>query len=92
MNQDTFKWYALEDGNTYGYPNYSNTEADYESGNIPVNDNFVIREDVYNSLGKPDVSTPENFEKVMNQIKRKVSRIDPSRFYYSRRRCRSIFR
>ncbi len=48
---------------TYGYPNYSNTKADYESGNIPVNDNFVIREDVYNALGKPDVSTPEKFLK-----------------------------
>ena len=71
VNQDTFKWYALEDGKTYGYPNYSNTKADYESGNIPVNDNFVIREDVYNALGKPDVSTPENFEKVMQQIKEK---------------------
>ncbi|MGG7017707.1 UNVERIFIED_CONTAM: hypothetical protein P3E19_30880, partial [Pseudomonas aeruginosa] len=29
VNQDTFKWYALEDGKTYGYPNYSNTKADY---------------------------------------------------------------
>ncbi len=80
VNQDTFKWYALEDGNTYGYPNYSNTEADYESGNIPVNDNFVIREDVYNSLGKPDVSTPENFEKVMNQIKEKYPELTPAGF------------
>ena len=28
VNQDTFKWYALEDGKTYGYPNYS----EYKSG------------------------------------------------------------
>ena len=77
VNQDTFKWYALEDGKTYGYPNYSNTKADYESGNIPVNDNFVIREDVYNALGKPDVSTPENFEKVMQQIKEKYPEMTP---------------
>ena len=72
VNQDTFKWYALEDGK-HMVTHYSNTKADYESGNIPVNDNFVIREDVYNALGKPDVSTPENFEKVMQQIKRKIS-------------------
>ena len=74
VNQDTFKWYALEDGKTYGYPNYSNTKADYESGNIPVNDNFVIREDVYNALGKPDVSTPENFEKSCNRLKKNILR------------------
>ncbi|MDV2522819.1 sugar ABC transporter substrate-binding protein [Enterococcus faecalis] len=80
VNQDTFKWYALEDGKTYGYPNYSNTKADYESGNIPVNDNFVIREDVYNALGKPDVSTPENFEKVMQQIKEKYPEMTPMGF------------
>ena len=43
VTEDTFKWFALDDGKTYGYPNYSNTAADYESGNIPVNDNFVIR-------------------------------------------------
>ena len=55
-------------------PYYSNTKADYESGNIPVNDNFVIREDVYNALGKPDVSTPENFEKSCNRLKKNILR------------------
>ncbi len=35
VTEDTFKWFALDDGKTYGYPNYSNTAADYESGNIP---------------------------------------------------------
>ncbi|MDF0478977.1 sugar ABC transporter substrate-binding protein [Vagococcus sp. PNs007] len=80
VNKDTFKWYALDDGKTYGYPNYSNTAADYESGNIPVNDNFVIREDVYNALGKPDVTTPESFEKVMKQIKEKFPDLLPMGF------------
>lgn len=65
---------CLRGWKTYGYPNYSNTKADYESGNIPVNDNFVIREDVYNALGKPDVSTPENFEKSCNRLKKNILR------------------
>lgn len=80
VNKDTFKWYELDNGKTYGYPNYSNTKADYESGNIPVNDNFVIREDVYNALGKPDVSTPENFVKVMKEIQEKYPEYTPMGF------------
>ena len=34
--QDTLNWFQLKDGKTYGYPNYSNTQADYDSGNIPA--------------------------------------------------------
>lgn len=79
-NQDTFKWYSLDDGKTYGYPNYSNTQADYDSGNIPVNDNFVIREDVYEALGKPSVSTPEEFKKVMEEISKKYPDMTPFGF------------
>ena len=70
VNQDTFKWYALEDGKHMVTLITLIQKADYESGNIPVNDNFVIREDVYNALGKPDVSTPENFEKSCNRLKK----------------------
>lgn len=33
---DTLNWFQLKDGKTYGYPNYSNTQADYDSGNIPA--------------------------------------------------------
>lgn len=80
VNKDTFHWYALPNGKTYGYPNYSNTAKDYESGNIPVNDNFVIREDVYNALGKPDISSPDQFLKVMNEIKEKYPKMTPMGF------------
>ncbi|MGX7132061.1 sugar ABC transporter substrate-binding protein [Enterococcus songbeiensis] len=80
VTEDTFKWYSLDDGKTYGYPNYSNTAADYESGNIPVNDNFVIREDVYEALGKPDLSTPENFVKAMKDISEKYPDLVPMGF------------
>ena len=80
VTEDTFKWFGLDDEKTYGYPNYSNTKADYESGNVPVNDNFVIREDVYEALGKPDTSTQENFVKVMKQIKEKYPDLTPMGF------------
>lgn len=66
---DTLNWFQLKDGKTYGYPNYSNTQADYDSGNIPAKTAFVIRKDVYEALGSPSFGTPEEFKNVMNHIK-----------------------
>lgn len=71
VTEDTFSWYALENGKTYGYPNYSNTTADYESGNIPINDVFVIQEEIYNSIGKPDLTTQDGFLTALELIKEK---------------------
>ena len=80
VTQDTFNWFALEDGKTYGYPNYSNTQADYDNNVIPANDAFIIREDVYEKLGKPSITTPEDFEKVMNDIKKEYPELTPFGF------------
>lgn len=77
---ETMKWFELEDGKTYGYPNYSNTAADYESGVIPANDNFVIRKDVYDALGQPDFSTPESFVASMKLIKENYPSMTPFGF------------
>lgn len=66
---DTVNWFQLADGKTYGYPNYSNTQADYDSGNIPAKTAFVIRKDIYEALGSPAFGTPEEFKNTMNQIK-----------------------
>jgi putative aldouronate transport system substrate-binding protein len=49
---DTFNWFQLADGKTYGYPNYSNTQEDYDSGNIPAKKAFIIRKDVYEGFGQ----------------------------------------
>src|SRR5690606_8746854 len=67
--QDTLNWFQLADGKTYGYPNYSNTQADYEQGTIPAKTAFVIRKDVYDALGQPDFSTPEQFTATLQAIK-----------------------
>ncbi|MBO0477629.1 sugar ABC transporter substrate-binding protein [Vagococcus sp. DIV0080] len=80
VTKDTFNWFALADGKTYGYPNYSNTQKDYDNNVIPANDAFIIREDVYNKLGKPSISSPEDFEKVMNDIKKEFPELTPFGF------------
>ncbi|KAA8786917.1 extracellular solute-binding protein [Paenibacillus amylolyticus] len=77
---DTLKWFQQADGKTYGYPNYSNTQADYDSGNIPAKTAFIIRKDVYEALGSPVIGTPEQFQSVMKQIKEKFPSLIPFGF------------
>lgn len=78
--QDTINWYKLDDGKTYGYPDYSNTQADYDSGAIPAVTAFIIRKDVYEGLGSPSMSTQEEFISVMNQIKQNYPDLTPMGF------------
>lgn len=77
---DTLNWFQLKDGKTYGYPNYSNTQADYDSGNIPAKTAFIIRKDVYEALGKPTIGTPEEFKSVMAEIKKQFPDMIPFGF------------
>ncbi|ETT52625.1 MULTISPECIES: sugar ABC transporter substrate-binding protein [unclassified Paenibacillus] len=77
---DTLNWFQLADGKTYGYPNYSNTQEDYDSGNIPAKTAFIIRKDVYEALGSPVIGTPEEFQNVMKRIKQEFPALIPFGF------------
>ncbi|WP_261806290.1 sugar ABC transporter substrate-binding protein [Lapidilactobacillus luobeiensis] len=77
--KDTLNWYKL-DGKSYGYPNYSNTAADYKSGNILPRDAFIIRKDVLDAIGDQDFTTPEGFIKGMQAIKTKFPKLTPFGF------------
>ncbi|MCW3794798.1 sugar ABC transporter substrate-binding protein [Paenibacillus sp. LS1] len=77
---DTLNWFQLADGKTYGYPNYSNTQKDYDSGNIPAKTAFIIRKDVYEALGSPVIGTPEEFQGVMKRIKQEFPALIPFGF------------
>ena len=73
----TLSWFAMDDGKTYGYPDYSNTQEDYDSGEIYAKTAFVIRNDVYEALGKPSMGTQEEFLDVLNQIKEQFPDLIP---------------
>ncbi|MBB2181910.1 extracellular solute-binding protein [Lachnospiraceae bacterium MD1] len=56
-------WFTEEDGHIYGYPNSSFSPADYEKyDNIPSNQTFLVRKDIYEAIGSPDMTTPEGFK------------------------------
>ena len=60
---DVVNWYTREDGNIYGYPNSSFTPKDLEEhDNIGSNQTFMVRKDIYEAIGSPDMTTPEGFQ------------------------------
>ncbi|MGN0156003.1 MAG: extracellular solute-binding protein [Lachnospiraceae bacterium] len=55
-------WYKQDDGNIYAYPNSTYTPADYETyDTIGSNQTFLVRKDIYEAIGSPDMTTPEGF-------------------------------
>ena len=56
-------WYTQADGNVYGYPCSSVTPDDVENNdNIGSNQTFLVRKDIYEAIGSPDMTTIEGFE------------------------------
>jgi putative aldouronate transport system substrate-binding protein len=51
-------WYAIN-GKTYGYPSFYNTQKDYDEGVLYGIESFLVRKDIYEAIGSPDLSTPE---------------------------------
>ncbi len=60
LNQDVLTWFQQPDGATYAYPNNSVTQADIDAG-LLSNRSFLVRKDIYEAIGSPDMTTPEGF-------------------------------
>ncbi|MDR2702531.1 MAG: extracellular solute-binding protein [Spirochaetaceae bacterium] len=70
-NPERLAWYTVSDGNVYGYPNASFTSIDYEryKGNMTANETFLVRKDMYEAIGSPDMTTPEGFLNALRKAK-----------------------
>lgn len=77
-NPQKLGWYRQDDGHVYGYPNASYTPQDYVTykGKIVGNETFLVRKDMYEALGKPDMSTPEGFLKALRAAKAKFPTVN----------------
>lgn len=61
-NPDRIQWYTEPDGNVYCYPNSSYAPGDYsKDAKIGSNQTFLVRKDIYEAIGSPDMTTPEGF-------------------------------
>ncbi len=77
-NPDKLGWYRQEDGHVYGYPNASYTPEDYKTynGKLTSNETFLVRKDLYELLGKPDMTTPEGFLDALRMAKAKFPKVN----------------
>lgn len=70
-NPDVVDWFTREDGNIYSYPNSSYTLKDLnEHDNISSNQTFLVRKDIYEAIGSPDMTTPEGFKKAVEDAQK----------------------
>lgn len=76
-NADVVNWYTREDGNIYGYPNSSFTAKDLEEQDrIGSNQAFLVRKDIYEAIGSPDMTTPEGFKAAVEKAYQMFPEVD----------------
>ena len=78
IDKDAFAWHQLSDGNTYGYVNWAyGPEALAKYPNtIEGTTTFLVRKDIYEAIGSPDMRTPEGFLNALKAAKEKYPKID----------------
>ena len=54
-------WFTLPDGHLYGIPNESMTSEEINAGYAFPGSGFLVRQDIYEAIGEPDMSSPEGF-------------------------------
>lgn len=76
-DEDRLAWYTRADGNVYCYPNSSYTPKNYEeSDSISSNQTFLVRKDIYEAIGSPDMTTPEGFLDAVRKAKEMFPTVD----------------
>lgn len=70
-------WFTQDDGHIYGYPNSSFSPQDYEKyDNIASNQTFLVRKDIYEAIGSPDMTTPEGFKAAVKAAVEKFPQVN----------------
>lgn len=71
-------WYKQDDRNVCKYPNASSSPKDFAKYKDlkPSNQTFVVRKDIYEAIGSPDMRTPEGFLNALKAAKEKFPTFD----------------
>lgn len=76
-DEEVINWYTSEDGHLYQYPNSAYTIEDYEEyGTIGSNETFLVRKDIYEAIGSPDMTTPEGFTEAVRKAQEMFPTVD----------------
>lgn len=71
-DKQKLEWYRQRDGYVYCYPNFSNPVKDINNTKEENSSNqtFLVRKDIYEAIGKPDMRTPEGFLAALEKAKK----------------------
>ncbi|NRT72280.1 extracellular solute-binding protein [Clostridium beijerinckii] len=77
-DKQKLEWYREGDGHIYCYPNFSSPVTDFNNfkEEKPSNQAFLVRKDIYEALGKPDMRTPEGFLNALERAKKEFHMSD----------------
>lgn len=74
---DIRKFYTSGDDNIYGYPNAAYTPKDFASyDNIASNVVFLVRKDMYEAIGSPDMTTQDGFYSAIKKAAETFPEVD----------------
>lgn len=74
---EAMEWNRKEDGNVYVYPNSFFSPKDYENrDDIASNQTFLVRKDIYEAIGSPDMTTPEGFQNAVRKAAEMYPEVD----------------
>jgi putative aldouronate transport system substrate-binding protein len=77
-NPQLLGWFTKDDGNVYAYPNSATPPEDYVKfkGQLTSNQTFLVRQDMYEALGRPDMRTPEGFLAALRAAKQRFPSVE----------------
>ena len=76
-DKEAVNFYTQNDGNIYGYPCSSVTPKDVEEhDNIGSNQTFLVRKDIYEAIGSPDMTTISGFEAAVKKAAKMFPEVD----------------
>ncbi|MGN0492146.1 MAG: hypothetical protein ACI4F7_00735, partial [Acutalibacteraceae bacterium] len=78
LDDSMLEWFTMGDGKLYYVPSYVADKNLVENTLQKTNPSpFYVRSDIYNEMGRPDMSTPEAFESVLLRVKKEYPDIIP---------------
>lgn len=77
INNEVANWHKSDDGHLYKYPNSACAPSDYEKyDTLASNETFLVRKDIYEAIGSPDMTTPEGFVRAVEKAAEMFPTID----------------
>lgn len=77
VNDEVVNWHKSDDGHLYKYPNSACSPSDYDKyDTLASNETFLVRKDIYEAIGSPDMTTPEGFINAVEKAAQMFPTID----------------